>query len=94
VRDNSSGNKPRLFTVSDLVQVRFERGAVMSKRSDMWRQARVCMSLARATNDPLLKERYEDLAVDLARNAERERALEILNRLEAGRTSPPRYGPR
>jgi hypothetical protein len=40
----------------------------------MWRQARVCMSLARATSDPLLKERYEDLAVDLARNAERERA--------------------
>lgn len=66
----------------------------MSKRSDMWRQARVCMSLARAINDPLLKERYEDLAVDLARNAEREPALEILNRLEAGRTSPPRYRPR
>jgi hypothetical protein len=44
----------------------------MSKRSDMWRQAQVCMSLARATNDPLLKERYQDLAVDLARNAERE----------------------
>ena len=66
----------------------------MSKRSDMWRQAQVRMSLARATNDPLLKERYEDLAVDLARNAEREPALEILNRLEAGRTSPPRYRPR
>ena len=94
MRDNSSGNKPRLFTVSGLVQFRFERGAVMSKRSDMWRQAQVCMSLARATNDPLLKERYEELAVDLARNAERERALGILNRLEAGRTSPPRYRPR
>jgi hypothetical protein len=66
----------------------------MSKRSDMWRQAQVRMSLARATNDPLLKERYEDLAVDSAWNAERERALEILNRLEAGRTSPPRYRPR
>jgi hypothetical protein len=66
----------------------------MSKRSDMWRQAQVCMSLARAANDPLLKERFEDLAVDLARNAERERALEIVNRLEAGRTSPPRYRPR
>ena len=94
MRDNSSGNKPRLFAVSGLVQVRFERGAVMSKRSDMWRQAQVCMSLARATNDPLVKERYEDLAVDLARNAERERTLEIVNRLEAGRTSPPRYRPR
>jgi hypothetical protein len=61
----------------------------MSKRSDMWRQAQVCMSLARATDDPFLKERYEDLAVDLARNAEREPTLEISN--EAGHTSPPRY---
>jgi hypothetical protein len=33
------------------------------------------MSLARATNDPVLKERYEDLAVDFAQNAERERDL-------------------
>jgi hypothetical protein len=31
------------------------------------------MSLARVTGDPVLKERYEDLAVDFARNAERER---------------------
>jgi hypothetical protein len=31
------------------------------------------MSLARITDDPVLKERYEDLAVDLAQNAERER---------------------
>lgn len=63
----------------------------MSKRSDIWRQAQVCMSLARATDDPLLKERYEDLAVDLARNAERERTLEFSNRLETGHTSPPSY---
>jgi hypothetical protein len=34
------------------------------------------MSLARATNDPVLKERYEDLAVDLARNASREQDLD------------------
>jgi hypothetical protein len=63
----------------------------MSKRSDMWRQAQVCMSLARATDDPLLKEQYEDLAVDLARNAECERTLEISSRLETGHSSPPRY---
>jgi hypothetical protein len=49
------------------------RGGVMSKRSDLWRQAQVCMSLARVTNDPALKEQYEDLAVVLARKAERER---------------------
>ena len=65
----------------------------MSKRSDMWRQAQVCMSLARATNDPLLKERYEELAVDLARNAERERALEIVNRLEAAAPVHPDTDP-
>jgi hypothetical protein len=50
-----------------------ERGSVMSKRSYYWRQAQVCMSLARVTDDPFLKERYEDLAVDFAQNAERER---------------------
>ena len=48
----------------------------MSKRSYLWRQAQVCMSLARVTADPVLKERYEDLAVDFAQNAERVR-LEI-----------------
>jgi hypothetical protein len=31
------------------------------------------MSLARVTDDPVLKEQYEDLAVDFAQNAERER---------------------
>jgi hypothetical protein len=34
------------------------------------------MSLARAANDPVIKERYEDLAVDFARNACRERDLD------------------
>ena len=38
----------------------------MAKHSDFWRQARVCMSLARACKDPVLKERYEDLALDFA----------------------------
>jgi hypothetical protein len=45
----------------------------MSKRSYYWHQARVCMSLARVTNDPALKEQYEDLAIEFAQNAERER---------------------
>jgi hypothetical protein len=49
------------------------RGGIMSKHSDLWRQAQVCMSLARATDDPVLKERYEDLAVNLVRSAEPER---------------------
>jgi len=51
-------------------------GVVGTKRSYLWHQAQVCMSLARATNDPVLKERYEDLAVDFAQNAEREPDLE------------------
>ena len=51
-------------------------GVVGTKRSHLWHQAQVCMSLARATNDPVLKERYEDLAVDFARNAGREQDLD------------------
>jgi hypothetical protein len=39
---------------------------VMSKCSDFWRQAQVCMSLARACNHPVLKGRYEELALDFA----------------------------
>jgi hypothetical protein len=34
------------------------------------------MSLARATDDPVLKARYQDLAVDFAQNAERDRDLD------------------
>jgi hypothetical protein len=33
-------------------------------------------SLARATDDPVLKEPYEDLAVDFAQNAQRQRDLD------------------
>ena len=34
------------------------------------------MSLARVTDDPFLKEQYQDLAVNFARNAGRERDLD------------------
>ena len=54
-------------------------GVVGTKRSYLWHQVQVCMSLARATNDPVLKERYEDLAVDFARNAGRERTSTATN---------------
>ena len=53
-------------------------GVVGTKRSYLRHQAQVCMSLARATNDPVLKERYEDLAVDFARNAGREQDLDSI----------------
>ena len=51
-------------------------GVVGTKRSYLWHQAQVCMSLARATDDPVLKARYQDLAVDFAQNAEREPDLD------------------
>ena len=34
-----------------------------------WRQARVCMTLARASDDPALKQYYEELALKFAQNA-------------------------
>ena len=48
----------------------------MLQRSYFWHQAQVCMSLARVTDDPVLKEQYEDLAVNFARNAGREGDLD------------------
>lgn len=62
-------------------------GVVGTKRSHLWHQAQVCMSLARATNDPVLKERYEDLAVDFARNAGREQDLDNSDHPESDDTS-------
>jgi len=34
-----------------------------------WRQARVCMALARASDDPALKQYYEELALGFVQNA-------------------------
>jgi hypothetical protein len=48
----------------------------MLQRSYFWHQAQVCMSLARVTDDPVLKEQYEDLAINFIRNAGRERDLD------------------
>jgi len=36
----------------------------MSPHSYNWHQAQVCMSLARATDDPSLKRRFETLALN------------------------------
>jgi hypothetical protein len=51
---------------------------VVSKRSYFWHQAQVCMSLARASDDPALKQRYQDLALEFAQNAGGERDFDIL----------------
>ena len=42
-------------------------GVVLSCNS--WRQAQVCMTLARASDDPALKLYYEELALKFAQNA-------------------------
>jgi hypothetical protein len=38
------------------------------------------MSLARVTDDPVLKEQYQDLAVNFARNAGREQNLNSIKK--------------
>jgi hypothetical protein len=53
----------------------------MSKRLYFLEQAQVCMSLAQSTNDPILKERLEDLAVDFIQYVESVRELSV--------TAPP-----
>ena len=44
------------------------------------------MSLARVTDDPVLKERYEDLAINFVRNAGRERDHDGKQTSTLGRT--------
>ena len=62
----------------------------MSKRSYLWHQAEVCLSRARTSGDPVLKELYEDMAVDFAHDAAREQHLDSVGNLERGsRENPP-----
>ena len=51
---------------------------VVLGRSYFWRQAQVCMSLARATDDPMHKQRYQDLALELILKANDERGLNTI----------------
>jgi hypothetical protein len=53
----------------DSVTHRIERGVPVMLSCHSWRQAQVCMALARASNDPALKQRYEELALGFAQNA-------------------------
>jgi hypothetical protein len=55
----------------------FKRVGVVLQRSYFWHQAQVCMSLARATDDPVLKQRCEDLALEFAQNAGDKRDLDL-----------------
>jgi|307.fasta_scaffold03860_5 hypothetical protein len=62
----------------------------MSKRSYLWHQAEVCLSRARTSGDPVLKELYEDMAVDFAHDAAREQNLDSVRNLEReSRENPP-----
>src|SRR6516165_11617771 len=54
----------------------------MSKRSYLWRQAEVCLSRARVSGDPVLKELYEDLAAEFAHDAACEQNLDSLKNSE------------
>jgi hypothetical protein len=49
----------------------------MSRRSYFWHQAQVCMSLARISDDAVLKQRYQESALEFAQNAGDERDLDI-----------------
>jgi len=51
------------------------------KHSYLRHQAQVCMSLARAADDPVPRQRYEDLALDFTQNVGSQRDLDI--------TAPP-----
>ena len=54
----------------------------MSKRSYLWRQAEECLSRARVSGDPVLKELYEDMAAEFAHDAARQRTLDSLENSE------------
>ena len=49
----------------------------MFERSYFARQVQVCMLLARETDDPAVKRRYEALAVEFAQNIGGERDLDM-----------------
>ncbi len=48
----------------------------MSRRSYFLHQAEVCGSLARGTDDPALKQRYEDLEIDFLQRGSCESELD------------------
>jgi len=62
----------------------------MSKRSYLWHQAEVCLSRARVSGDPALKELYEDMAADFAHDAAREQNPDsVKNSERESRENPP-----
>jgi hypothetical protein len=64
---------------------------VVLGRSYFWRQAQVCMSLARATDDPVHKQHYQDLALEFFLKANNERGLDITGpRRAANQPNPTR----
>jgi hypothetical protein len=65
------GNEQTIRVLGNLRRRCLKWFGVVSKRSYFWHQAQVCMSLAR-------KQRYQDLALELAQNAGGERDFDIL----------------
>jgi hypothetical protein len=69
------GDGKTFFHVSgNLKQFLSQVGVVL--RSYFWHQAQVCMSLARVSDDTVLKQRYEELALEFAQNAGDERGVD------------------
>lgn len=64
----------------------------MSRRSYFLHQAQVCGSLARGTDDPKLKQRYEDLAIEFLQRGSCENDGEIEFMSAAGGKPKPDGG--
>ena len=73
-----SHERAECLPLSGFETIRVSNGfGVVLRRSYFWRQAQVCMSLARVSDDPVLKQHYEELALEFAQNAGDERDHDI-----------------
>ena len=52
------------------------KGIYVVLRCNSWRQAQICIALARASDDPALKQHYEELALEFVRSAGKQRSLD------------------
>ena len=66
--DASAGERIDCCVLGNLRRSLSQVGVAL-RRSYFWHQAQVCMSLARVSDDTVLKQRYEDLALEFAKNA-------------------------
>jgi hypothetical protein len=88
-------NKQDAPRIGDLRQIKVSNAVVVLLSCNSWRQAQVCMALARASDDPALKQYYEELALKFAQNAGGERDPDNtdapLPKPDSGNTNRHRY---